>query len=87
MLAETLAYGSMISFEAIDDLVSSLMGSTLLRYLWSLMPLEFVWFIPPNLLLLFGGTTSSNDVFQLCFQIKCMVWIFTALDDISKQAI
>ena len=49
------------------------------------MPLEFIWFTPPDLLLLFGGTTSSNDVFQLCFEIKCMIWILQHLMTLTNK--
>ena len=41
--------------------------------------IEFVRFTPPDLLILFGGTTSSNDVFQLCFEVECMDWILQHL--------
>ena len=32
---------------------------------------EFVWFLHFGFLILFDGITSSNDVFQLCFESKC----------------
>ena len=33
--------------------------------------IEFVWVYISEILLTFGGTTSCNDVFQLCFEFEC----------------